>query len=226
MSDPELPLLGLISVAEEQQATVKAVLARLAAQEEALKQERQLLAGERQALVAEMAMLRRVAADVGPALGDRTSTAVRQAISESMKAAGDTAMMAMRDAAQPVLAQLAGVKQTATEVNASLRRTVGWVTWRLLWRIGAVVVACLAVVVLANISIRRWTERDIAFDKAQKAVLEAEIAGLEDKRDQLLSLGARATISQCGDGARPCIRINEAAGSFGDPPDYRIIKGY
>jgi cell division protein FtsB len=226
MSDPELPLLGLISVAEEQQATVKAVLARLAAQEEMLKQERQLLAGERQALVAKMDKLQSVLTNVGPDLETRTRGAVRLAISESMKEAGDTAMLAMRDAAKPVLAQLDGVKQTAGEVNASLRRAVGWVTWQLLWRIGAVVVACLAVLVLANISIHWWTERDIALDKAQKALLEAEIAGLEDKRDQLVSLGARATLNRCGDGARPCIRINEAAGSFGDPPDYRIIKGY
>jgi hypothetical protein len=102
---------------------------------------------------------------------------------------------------------------------------VGWVTWRLLGRVAAVVVGGLLVVVLANFSIRWWTEWDIAFDQAQKALLEAKIVGLQDTHDELVRTGLLAKISRCGAAAKPCIRVQEPT-AFGDQRDYRIIFGY
>ncbi len=61
-------MFGLIAAAEDQQKMVAAVLARLAAQEDALARERQLLAEGRVALRAEVAALRQTAGTVGPAL--------------------------------------------------------------------------------------------------------------------------------------------------------------
>jgi len=177
-------------------------------------------------LQAEIVALRQAARSVGPELQRGTQEAVRTAVVASLAGAGDAAARAAAAAARPVLDRLDGVAGTAQEVEASLRRVVGWVTWRLLGRVAAVAAGCLLVVVLANLSIRWWTEWDIAFDRAQKALLEAEIVGLQSTHDELVRTGMLAKIGRCGSGAKPCIRVNEAAGTFGDPPDYRIILGY
>ena len=73
-----------------------------------------------------------------------------------------------------------------------------------------------------------FARADRAIAEAQKSVLETDIAGLQDTRDQLLKLGARATILRCGEASRPCIRIDESKGAFaaGGNDGYRVIQGY
>lgn len=220
-------VFGLIAAAEDQQKMVEGVLARLAAQEEALKRERQLLGEERAALRAEVAALRQTAGTMGPALQRSTREAVARAVADSMTGAGETAAQAVTAAARPSLDRLAGVAATAQEVEASLRRVVGWVTWRLLGRAGAVAAGCLLVVVLGTIATQWWDERAIAADRARKALLEAQIAGLRDAHDQLVQAGGKAVITRCGPSARLCIQVDGAAPAYADgPKSYRIIEGY
>jgi len=221
-------LFGLMAAAQDQQAAVEAALKRLAAQEEALKGERLKLAEGVAALQAEIAALRQATRSVGPELQRGTQEAVRTAVVNSLAGAGDAAARAAAAATRPLLDRLDGVSETAQEVEASLRQVVRWVTWRLLGQVAAVVAGCVLVGVLADISIRWWTERDLAFEQAQKAVLEAEIAGLQGTRDQMVKAGMLAKITRCDPGARPCIRINEAAGKFGADghDDYRVVLGY
>ena len=219
-------LYGLIAVADEQQAAVRAALAGLAAQEAALKRERLMLADGVAALRDEIAIFREATRAVGPELQRGTREAVRIAVADSLAGAGDTAARAVEASSRPLLDRLAGVAASAQEVEASLKRVVGWATWRLLGRIAAVAGGCLLVIVLANVSLRWWSERDLAFELAQKTLLESEIIGLQSTRDELVKAGMLARISHCNPGARPCIRVNEAAGSFGEPADYRIIQGY
>ena len=215
----------LVAAAQDQQAAVEAALKRLVAQEEALKAERQELAEGVAALRAEIVALRQAARSVGPELQRGTQEAVRAAVVASLAGAGDAAARAAAAAARPVLDRLDVVAETAREVEASLKRVVNWVTWRLLGRVAAVAAGCLLVVVLANLSIRWWTEWDIAFDQAQKALLEAKIVGLQDTHDELVRMGMLAKISRCGAAAKPCIRVQEPT-AFGDQNDYRIIFGY
>ena len=111
-------------------------------------------------------------------------------------------------------------------MEASLQRVVGWASWRLLGRGVAVVAGLAGLLWLANLSAWWWNARDLALTQARAAVLKAEIAGLEADRDALVRQGLLAKITQCGTGNRPCIRVNEAAGAFGEPPDYRVIEGY
>jgi hypothetical protein len=144
-----------------------------------------------------------------------------------MSGAGKTAAQAVTAAAGPVLNRLDGVAVAAQEVEASLRRVVEWVTWRLLGKVGAVAAGCLLVVVLGNIAIGWWDGRAIAADQAQKALLEAQIAGLQDTRDQLVQAGGRAVITRCGPSARLCIQVDGAAPGYADGlKSYRIIEGY
>jgi hypothetical protein len=225
--DADERVFGLIAAAEDQQKVVAAVLARLATQEDALARERQLLAEDRAALRAEIAALRQTAGTVGSALQRSTREAVAIAVADSMTGAGATAAQAVTTAAGPVLNRLDGMAVVAQEVEASLRRVVEWVTWRLLGRVGAVAAACLLVVVLGNVAIQWWDGRAIAADQAQKALLEAQIAGLQDTHDQLVQAGGRAVITRCGPSARLCIQVDGAAPPYADGlKSYRIIEGY
>ncbi len=128
---------------------------------------------------------------------------------------------------RPSLDRLAGVVAAAQEVEASLQRVVGWVTWRLLGRIGTVAAGCLLVVVIGNVAIGWWDGRAIAADQARKALLEAQIIGLQDTHDQLVQAGGRAVITKCGPSARLCIQVDGAAPAYADGlKSYRIIEGY
>ena len=225
--DADERVFGLIAAAEDQQKMAAAVLARLAAQEDALARERQLLAEDRAALRNEIVALRQTAGTVGPALQRSTRDAVVIAVADSMSGAGKTAAQAVTAAAGPVLNRLDGMAVVAQEVEASLRRVVEWVTWRLLGRVGTVAAALLLVVVLGNVAIGWWDGRAIAADQAQKALLEAQIVGLQDTRDQLVQAGGRAVITRCGPSARLCIQVDEAAPAYADGlKSYRIIEGY
>jgi hypothetical protein len=56
--------------------------------------------------------------------------------------------------------------------------------------------------------------------------LAAEIAQLEAVRDGWEKAGMLGKLERCGPKARPCVRVDESAGGFGDRSDYRVILGY
>ncbi len=231
--DAEQLLYGLMNVAQEQQAAAAEALAALVTEREALARERAGLAKQAEAMQAQAAALRRAVGDLGPALAARTELATEQAVVRSLGYAGVTATAAVEAAVRPVLGRLDRVMAQASEAEASLRRIVGWTSWRLLGR-GLAVVAVLAVLLWgAHLSVWWWAERDVAVAQAQKALLLAEIAGLQDRRDELAASrdalaksGALAKVTRCEPGGRLCIRVNEEAGPYGSPPDYRVILGY
>jgi hypothetical protein len=62
--------------------------------------------------------------------------------------------------------------------------------------------------------------------QARKAQLEAEIAQLQATQDGWVKAGMLGKLERCGPKARPCVRVDEGAGGFGDRGDYRVILGY
>ena len=226
-------LFGLMAVAEEQQAAVREALAGLAAQQAALEQQQARLEGWTEAVRAEAAGLRRIAGEVGPGLARSTREAVETAVERGLAGAGTTATAAVQRAAQPLLDGLAGVAAQAGAVEATLRRVVGWATWRLLGQ-GVLVVACLAGLLwLAQASGWWWDWRALEEVRAQKAMVEVEVTALAAQRDELranrdalVREGLLARIVRCNPGNRPCVRVNEAAGTFGEQADHRVLRGY
>ena len=201
-------MFGLMAVAEEQQGAVQAALDGLAAERLALGREREGLAQERQALARS------------------TREAVRGAVAESLAGAAGVAAETVREATRPLLGQLAGVADRAGEAEAALRRVVSWASWRLLGWVLTVAAMVLLVGWLAGVARSQWDERAIGLLQARKAVLEAEIAGLEGNRDALVRAGAWAKLERCGPKSRPCLRMDDKAGTFGPQADHRVILGY
>jgi len=224
----EQALFGLMAVAEEQQAAVREALAGLAAQQAALERQQASLERQAEAVQAEATRLRRLAGEVGPALAQSTREAAEMAVQRGLAGAGATATAAVETAAKPLLDGLSGVTAQAGAVEAALRRAVDWATWRLLGR-GLLVVAGLAGVLwLAQGAASWWGWRGLEDVRAQKVVLQAEVAELRANRDALVREGLLARIVRCDPGSRPCVRINETAGSFesGGQADYRVLRGY
>ena len=219
-------LFGLMAVAEEQQAAVREALAGLAAQQAALEQQQARLEGWTEAVRAEAAGLRQIAGEVGPGLARSTREAVETAVERGLAGAGTTATAAVQRAAQPLLDGLAGVAAQVGAVEAALRRVVGWATWRLLGQGVLAVAGLVGVLWLAQASAWWWGWRALEEVRTETAALEAEVAGLRANRDALVREGMLARIVRCNPGNRPCVRINEAAGTFGEQADHRVLRGY
>ncbi|WP_420608369.1 hypothetical protein [Novosphingopyxis sp.] len=229
----EQALFGLMAVAEEQQAAVRAALAGLAAQQAALERQGASLERQAEAVRAEAAGLRRVAGEVGPGLARSTREAAAAAVERGLAGAGETATTAVEAAARPLLESLSGVTAQAGAVEASLRRVVGWATWRLLGRGLLVVVGLAGLLWLAQGMAWWWDQRALEGVRAQTARLEAQVAELKGKRDaleanrdELEQSGLLAKIERCGSRSRLCVRVDERAGAFGTASDYRVLLGY
>ena len=201
-------LYGLMEVAERQQALVQAALEGLAA-------ERAALAREREALARGVAGLQ-----------SGTQGAVRAAVAEGLAGAAVEGVAAVQAATAPLLARLAGVAEQAGRAEASLRRVVLWAGWRLLGWLVAVGAATAVVGWLMGSGVLWWDARAVAAAQAEKARLQAEVEEMRANRDGWAKAGLLEKLTRCTPGNRPCVRVNEGAGAFGDKSDYRVILGY
>ena len=204
MSAEEDRLYGLMEIAERQQALVQAALDGLAAERAALERERQ-----------------RLARDIA-ALGQGTRQAVNLAVAEGFAGVAGKGVAAVETATQPLLAELAGVMESAARAETALRRVVSWASWRLLRWIMALIAALVLLGWLSSTALIWW-------DTGKVNNLRSEITELQANRAALVKAGLLGKITYCGETARPCIAVNESAGQFGPPGgpyDLRVIKGY
>ena len=201
-------LYGLMEVAERHQAAVQAALEGLAA-------ERAALAREREALARGVAGLQ---------LG--TQGAVRAAVADSLAGAAVEGVAAVQAATGPLLARLDGVAAQAGEADAALRGVVAWASWRLLGWMAAAVAALVLGGWLATTLVLWWDTGAIGAARVERRQLQLEIAELRASRDEWVKTGAQAKLERCGPKARPCVRVDERAGVFGDRSDHRVLLGY
>ena len=208
MSETEDRLYGLMEIAERQQAAVQAALDGLAAERAALGREREALA--------------RGVRDLQ--LG--TQEAVRSAVTDSLAGAATEGVAAVQAATKPLLGRLAGVTAEAGQAEAALRQVVLWASWRLLGWVMAGVAGLVLLGWLASTLVLWWDNGTIAAAQVEKAQLQQEVAGLQATQDAWVKAGMLGRLERCGPKARPCIRVDEGAGPFGERSDYRVIQGY
>ncbi len=201
MSAEEDRLYGLMEIAERQQAAVQAALEGLAAERVALERERQ-----------------RLARDIAT-LGQGTRQAVNLAVAEGFAGAAGKGVAAVETATQPLLGKLVRVTEGAERAETALRRVVSWASWRLLGWIMALIAALVLLGWLSSTALIWW-------DTGRINNLQGEITELQANRAALVRAGMLGKLTYCDPGNRPCIRVDESAGAFGDHGDYRIILGY
>jgi hypothetical protein len=208
MSEAEDRLYGLMEIADRQQAAVQTALDGLAAERAAWQRERERLEYEIQAL------------DLG------TRAAVRSAVQESFSGVAVQGVEAVQAASRPLLSNLAGMTEAAGQAERAMRGVVLWASWRLLGWLLAVVAGLMLLVWVANTSMLWWDASAIGAAQARKVELQAEVVDMQANRDDWAKAGLLAKLEKCGPKARPCVRVDEGAGAFGNQSDYRVILGY
>jgi len=211
MSETEERLYGPMEIAERQQAAVQAALVGLAAERAALERERDKLAHEVKALDLSL------------------QAAVRSAVTDSLAAAATEGVQAVQTATEPLLGKLDSATATAGRAETTLRRVVLWASWRLLGWIMAGMAMLVLLIWLTSTVTLWWDNTDtdaIASAQARKAQLQAEVAELRANWEGWVMAGMMGKLERCGPKSRPCIRVDERAGTFGGLADYRVILGY
>ena len=201
-------LYGLVEVADRQQAAVQAALEGLAAERAALAREREALARQVQALQSGV------------------QGAARAAVADSLAGAAAEGVAAVRAATGPLLSRLDSVAAQAGRADAALRGVVAWASWRLLGWVLAAMAGLVLLGWLASTLVLWWDAGAIAAARAEKRQLQAEVAEMQANRDEWARAGFLSKLTRCDPGNRPCVRVDERAGAFGDRSDYRVLLGY
>ena len=208
MSEAEDRLYGLMEVVERQQAAVQAALEGLAVERVALQREREKLARGVQGLEA----------------GARAG--VQLAVTESLSSVGPMLAAKVNGATQAMEGAVSGAASTAHQATAAMRGVVLWASWRLLGWIVSVLVGLVLVGWLASTAVLWWDRGTIVATALEKAQLQIEVAELRANYDGWVKAGVQEKVMRCNPGNRPCIRVNEAAGKFGEQGDIRVIEGH
>ncbi len=143
-----------------------------------------------------------------------------------MAGAATEGVAAVQAATWPLLDRVAGVTAEAGQAEAALRGMVLWASWRLLGWVVALGAATVLLGWLMSSGVLWWNTLATGAAQGRKAELQAEVAELQANRDALVKAGLLGKLERCGPKARPCIRVGERAGGFGDQGDFRVIQGY
>jgi len=210
MSETEDRLYGLMEVVERQQAAVQAALEGLAAERAALQREREKLARGVQGLEA------------------GAQAAVRLAVTEGLSSVGPMISVKVEGATQSLEGAVSGAASTAHQAQAAMREVVLWASWRLLGWIVGLAMTLVLVGWLTSAAVLWWDTGTIAAAQLEKAQLQTAVAELKANYDGWVKAGVQEKVIRCNPGNRPCIRVNENAGTFESQGhnDYRVIQGY
>jgi AcrR family transcriptional regulator len=201
VSGAEERLYGLMEIVEQQQAAVQRALNGLAEERAALAQERQRLADE------------------ASGLEERVREAVSAAVTTALEQVGKEGVATVREATKPLLEDVAGLAGGMAVAEEALRRIVAWASWRLLGWIVALTVGLMLFGWLSSTALVWW-------DRTTVSQLRGEIAMLQANHAAWVKAGMLDKITYCEPGNRPCVAINQSAGTYGKNREYRVLKGY
>jgi hypothetical protein len=153
------------------------------------------------------------------ALAQGMPKAVHAAVLASLAGAAGEGVKAVRVATQPLLGELDKVAADTGRAEAALRRVVQWASWRLLGWIMALMVALVLLGWLSSTALVWW-------DSGRIEKLQDQIATLQANHDAWVKAGMLDRLERCNPGNRPCVEVDENAGTFGTQGDYRVIQGY
>lgn len=208
MSEMEQRLYELLLLAETNQGQVKAMLDGLAAEREALRQERTALAGQ----VTE--------------LQRQLREAVASEVTTSLAGAAGGVVDAVEIKTDALKGKVGSLTGKIADAENAVQRLVNWASWRLLGWVVVMLVLLGGGGWLVSVGLQWWDTKTIAQEQTQKDQLQQDIATLQANQASWERAGVLDKIEQCTPGNRPCVEVNENAGTFGEQGDYRVLKGY
>ena len=217
--DAQQQIFSLMAAAEDQQKAIGAALEALAAERAALAQAAACVAGVANDV-------RKAAAEAVPSLQKAAGEAVGASVRQSLAGVSETAVVALEQASRPIIGRLSGVIQSLGEAEAQLSNAVSSFGWRWAVVAGGAAAGCVASVLIAAWLSVWWQRHQVETLLEQKAQLKAEVAELQTNAQDWTKRAGRAKLDKCGEQSRLCVRIDKAAGTFGNDADYAILKGY
>lgn len=212
--DTQQQLFGLMAVAEEHQKAVKAAIDALAAERAALARERAAVAQAAASVAGIPGEVRKAAVDAIAAIQQAAGETVGAAVSKSLAGASDVAAKALGEAAKPVIRNLSGVVQAASEAEGAIRHAGAWFAWK--WV--AVAAGGMAGVCLVAYVALAWQLHQVSSLREEKASLQLDIAQMQANVADLKRKGGRIVMATCG--GRLCIEASSNQG-----PDAQQWKG-
>lgn len=208
MSEGERHLFGMMEIAERHQRQVE--------------QACQALAEERQALVAERAALKSERA----AWREDMRLATRSEVGRAMDAVQSDVFKATQLVVHELETSLTHLLHYASQAQHALVQLVSWAQWRVLTRVGLVLMGLAGFAWVLGAGVSAWDNWQITRLTEERDALKHDIAQMQDHYDDFKASGVLQELHRCNPGNRPCIRVDMNAGVFGDAGDVRIIKGY
>ena len=208
MSEMERRLYEVLTLVETNQAAAQVALDGLAAERAALRQERTALALQ----VTE--------------LQTQLRETVAAAVQANLAGAAGKVVAEVKAKTQALEDNVGGMAERVADAEIAVQRLIKWASWRFLGLVVVFLAALGAVGWLASTGVLWWDTKTITQDQNQKDQLQQEIANLQANKAGWVQAGLLDQITQCGSDSRPCVEVNESAGSFGNQGDYRVLKGY
>jgi len=211
MSETEQRLYELLLLAETNQGAVKAMLDGVAAEREALRQERTALAGQ----VTE--------------LQKQLREAVATAVTTSLAGAADGVVDTVESKTGNLEGKVGSLTGRIANAEIAVQQLINWASWRLLGLVVGVLVVLGVFGWLVSAGVQWWDTKTIAQDLNEKDQLQQEIANLQANQASWVQAGMLDKITRCNPGNRPCVAVDETAGQFGPqggPYDLRVLKGH
>jgi hypothetical protein len=146
-----------------------------------------------------------------------------RAILETRRGAQEAGMEVAHGAVESLQTALDDIAEQAEQMETILRTITDWLRWRFLWMGLAGVLGLVGLWWLATCAVLWWDTSAIGGAQMQKVRLQTEIAQLEANREAWVKAGMESTLSRCGPKKRPCVKVDESAGSFGEQGNYRFI---
>jgi hypothetical protein len=216
--DTQEHLFGLMAIAEEHQAAVRAAV-------EALASERQALGEQSAAHSKQLRELTRAANEAVRAMEKAVGDAVRSAVARSINDTSSAVAGAFGEATQPFLTQLDACAEVAAEAKSRLSAAMTRVSVQWAYLAGMCTGAVLLAVWLVGTLFTEWQRHENLNLIDERDALKAEMAQLRSHSEEWTKRGGRAKLETCGNPARLCVRVDKG-NAYGESGDYFVLKGY
>jgi small-conductance mechanosensitive channel len=216
--DKHEQLFGLMAIAEEHQAAVRAAV-------EALASERQVLGEQSAAQSKQLRELTRTANEAVNAMERAASDAVRSAMARCGTESSTAVAGAFDAATRPFLKRLDDSAKRAIEAQSRLDASMARVSWLWICLAGACTGAVLIAVWLMGVVFTEWQRRENMNLTDERDALKAEVTQLRSQSEDWARRAGRAKLETCGSPPRMCVQIDKRT-AYGKAGDYFILSGY
>jgi hypothetical protein len=216
--DTQEQLFGLMAIAEEHQAAVRAAIAALAA-------ERQLLGQQSEAHSKQLRELTKAATHAIDAMQTGAGDVTRVVVMRSLEQTSRAVASAFDDATKPVIEKLSASAVAVGNAGATLRTALAWLSWRWLALLATGAGGIVVAVWLSSLAMVEWQRYQIGALREERQVLAGDVDKLRAVVADLEHRGGRAELATCGNPGRLCIRVTDKGG-YGEGRDFFVVKGY